>query len=158
MSRKRRKWIVRTGITAICALATLVASLVLAAPVLANPLDRGHDRQTFSVGQPLGVGCAGFFTSGVPTIDGWEGQLHQSWTLDGPFYSDISIAVHGTWTDPVSGLGYRIRFKGEAAGPMTFVLAAGDVDIRRSDGSTLTGAAEFIGDAGLVNLNSVTCS
>jgi hypothetical protein len=145
--------VVRTGFVATCVLVVLLA-LVVAVPVLAQ----SHDRATFRVGQPVASTCAGFFSSVVDPIEGWNGELHETATYDAPLYSDIKVLVHGTFTDDSTGLSYRIRFNGREAGPTPNLVAPGDVTIRRSDGRTLQGAAEFVGDMDLVNLDSVDCS
>jgi hypothetical protein len=145
--------VVKTGFAATCVLVVLVA-LVVAVPVLAQ----GHDRASFRVGQPGPSTCAGFFSSVVDPIEGWNGELHETAVFDDPFYTDIKVLVHGTLTDPSTGLSYRIRFSGRADGPTFYLLAPGDVTIRRSDGRTLQGTAEFVGDMDLVNLDSVDCT
>jgi hypothetical protein len=144
---------VRTGFARTCVLVVLLA-LVVAGPVLAQ----GHDRATFRVSQTVAPSCAGFFSSPVETIEGWSGELHETATFNDPLYTDIKVVVNGTFTDATTGLSYRIHFNGRAAGPTLYLLAPGDVTIRRSDGRTLQGAAEFVGDMDLVNLDSVACS
>jgi hypothetical protein len=147
--------IVRLGISAICALVALGA-LGLAAPVLAQPHDHVNDAATFSVTQALG--CPGFFTVATENVDGWNGRLHEAWAFTDPTYSNISISAHGTWTDASSGLGYRIRFDGVQTVSTTEFFAQGNVTISRSDGITLSGTAEFIGQEQLVVLQNITCS
>jgi hypothetical protein len=153
---ERRDDLLKTGLTAIAVLAVLGA-LVVAAPGLAQPGNQGHDRDSFNVGNAPFGSCADFFSQKIEEIDGWSGQLHESWTFSDPLYSNVSVFVNGTWTDPATGLSYHIHFKGDNAQPDSTPHASGDVDIRRSDGMRLTGTAEFIVDHELVSLDSVSC-
>jgi hypothetical protein len=136
----------------------LLTALVFAAPVLARPMVHTHDQAMFSVSQTLDPSCSSFFSTSAPTVDGWSGAAHESFSFTDPVYSAISIAIKGTWSDPTTGLSYRLHFDGANAGPSPFLTASGNVDIRRSDGRTLTGSAEFVADMQLVNLDSVSCS
>ena len=147
----------KLGPTATSALVLLTA-LVLAAPVLAQSRQHTHDSATFNVSQTLAPTCSSFFSAPVATVDGWSGTAHESFVFADPVYSDISVALKGTWSDATTGLSYRLRFDGQGDGPTPFLVASGGVEIKRSDGRTLTGAAEFVGDMQLVNLDSVSCS
>jgi hypothetical protein len=147
--------IVRLGISAICALAAF-AALVLAAPVLAQPRDHGNSATTFRT--TSAPGCPGFFTVSTPTVEGWSGRWHGAWIFVDPLYSDVTLSIKGTWTDPTTGLGYRIHFDGGFADPMIDLYAVGDVTIWRSDGLTLSGRAEYIGQEAEIALTNYTCS
>jgi hypothetical protein len=144
-------------------IATLTAAAALAALALAGPGQaqlRGHssDTATFSVSQTPDPSCAGFFSFVAPTVDGWSGHANLSWTFADPAYTDVSVLLHGTWTDSAAGFDYRVRFSGYSAGPELQPVADGTVTIKRSDGRALTGSAQFAGDQNLLSLGSVSCS
>ena len=144
-------------------IATLTAAAALAALAFAGPGQaqiRGHnsDSTTFSVSQTPDPSCAGFFSFVAPTVDGWAGHANLSWTFSDPVYTNVSVIVHGSWTDPATGLDYRVRFSGYSAGPELSPVAAGSVTIKRSDGAMLSGSASYAGDMALVSLGSVSCS
>jgi hypothetical protein len=147
--------IVKLGISAMCALAML-AALVLAAPGLAERRDHNNAATTFRTSSAQG--CPGFFAVTTFSVEGWSGRSNAAWVFQDPLYSDVSLSIHGTWTDPTTGLGYRLRFDGGSADPTIDFYARGDVKISRSDGVTLSGTAEYIGQEALLSLSNYTCS
>jgi hypothetical protein len=132
--------------------------LGLAAPAFARPQSHVNDDRDFRVSQTFSTTCAGFFTVAGENIEGWSGRLHEKYTVEAPVYLDVSAKVNASWTDPTTGLDYRLRFSGSSAGPSLSPDAAGDVEINRSDGRTLSGSATYISGESLIFLQTVSCS
>ena len=142
---------------------TLIAAVIVglvvsvaAATATAAPKTRLNIDRAFSVSQPLGSSCAGFFDVTTENVDGWSGRLRESYVFDDPAYMDLAANAHADWSS-ASGMSYKLRFDGTAAGPAASADASGSVTIRRGDGVTLSGAASYASGESLIFLQDVSC-
>jgi hypothetical protein len=112
----------------------------------------------FRVSHPFAQSCAQFFGDAAGDVRGWSGTLDSRSTYSAPVFTDVKATVRGSWTDPDSGLSYRLAFSGAAAGPELSPNAAGSVEIRRSDNVRLRGTAQWVSGQALLFLNRATCA
>ena len=129
---------------------------VLTATASAAPKTRLNVERAFSVSQPLGSSCAGFFGVTTENVEGWSGRLRESYVFDDPAYLDLAADARANWTSP-TGMSFKLRFDGMAAGPSASADANGSVTIRRGDGMTLAGVASYTSGESLIFLQDVGC-